>query len=458
MTNQIDTDSIARLRSSVSGTVYERGDAGLAAEATGFNPNIIHDPAVVVAAATEGDMAAAVRFAAENGLRVRVQATGHGAASSITDGVLITTRALDSVTIDPETHLATLGAGVRWASVIEAAAAFGLAPITGSSTSVGAVGYTLGGGLGPLARSHGFSADWVRGFRVVTAEGEVVTADASTNPELFWALRGGKGGLCVVTSMTLELAPMTTIYAGSLIFEGDAIEPALRAWVEWTDTAPEQVTSSFVFLDVPDVEFAPPPLRGKFVLSIRFAFPGDPAEGRRLAAPLRAAAPVSLDLLDEIPTTAVASIHNDPEQGGPSWIRGLMLDSIDQGVADEFLRLVGPGAETPFVSAEIRHLGEATHHDVPAGSSVGGRDANFAVSLIAVNPENFAHRAPHRAEALALALNDRISPITNVNWSAGLVDPAAFAASWPPAILDRLAAARAHYDPSGVFAFGPAAG
>lgn len=101
--------------------------------------------------------------------------------------------------------------------------------MVGSSVTVGAVGYTLGGGIGPLIRSHGFSSDWVRGLRVVTASGEIVTADSESNPDLFWALRGGKGRLGVVTEMTLELVPLPELYAGGLYFEGgDHIETALR--------------------------------------------------------------------------------------------------------------------------------------------------------------------------------------------------------------------------------------
>ncbi|HEY2556900.1 MAG TPA: FAD-dependent oxidoreductase, partial [Diaminobutyricibacter sp.] len=150
MTIQIDTDSLARLRDSVAGTVFVRGDAGLAAEVAGFNTAIVHDPDVVVAVTSENDVSAAVQFAADNDLRVRVQATGHGGGLPITDGVLISTRALDDISIDPETRLATIGAGVRWAPVVEAGAEFGLTPITGSSPHVGAIGYTLGGGLGPL--------------------------------------------------------------------------------------------------------------------------------------------------------------------------------------------------------------------------------------------------------------------------------------------------------------------
>ncbi|MGH1526945.1 FAD-binding oxidoreductase [Leifsonia sp. L25] len=256
---ELDTNAVARLRDSVTGTVYVRGDEGLAAEVSCFNPAIRHDPDIVVAVAGEDDVVEAVRFAREAGLPVRVQATGHGAESPISGGMIVSTRGLDGLSVDPATGLARIGAGLRWAPVIIAAAEHGLAPITGSSTSVGAVGYTLGGGIGPLARRYGFTADWVRAFRVATADGRIVTADRDTNEDLFWGLRGGKGGLGVVTEMTLELVPLRSLYGGSVFFDGGAIEPALRAWIDWSAELPDEATTSIALLNVPDMDGPPPP-------------------------------------------------------------------------------------------------------------------------------------------------------------------------------------------------------
>lgn len=129
--------SLADLRSTVSGPVYARGDDGLAAEALGFNLATIHDPDVVVGAASEADVAAAVRYAVANSLPVFAQATGHGAYRAITHGLLILTHRMNSVSIDPDTRIATIGAGAAWAPVVAAAAEHGLAPISGSSPHVG---------------------------------------------------------------------------------------------------------------------------------------------------------------------------------------------------------------------------------------------------------------------------------------------------------------------------------
>lgn len=453
---ELETTAVARLREAVTGTVYVRGEVGLAAEIACFNPAIRHDPDIVVAVATEGDVVEAVRFAAAEGLPVRVQATGHGAESPISGGMILSTRGLDGLSIDPETRLARISAGLRWAPVIVAAAEHGLAPITGSSTSVGVVGYTLGGGIGPLARTYGFTSDWVRGFRVVTADGRVVTADRDTNSDLFWALRGGKGGLAVVTELTLELVPLRSLYGGSVFFEGDAIEPALREWIDWAAELPDEATTSVALLSVPDIDGPPPPLRGRTVLSVRFAYPGETSEGERLFAPIREAAPVYLDFVAEMPTTAVASIHNDPEEGGPTWIRGFMLDTFDQDAGDVILELAGPGSGAPFLAVEIRQLGGATARDTEDGTAVGGRDSGYTLSLLAADPSTFAEAAPERARAIADALGDRISAITNVNFAGDLADRAAFENVWPPAVQERLTAAREQWDPNQVFAFGPA--
>lgn len=456
MALELDADSVAQLRGSVRGTVLLRGDDGIAAEAACFNPTIQHDPDVLVAATDEKDVVEAVRFARAHHLPLRIQATGHGSEAPLRGGLLLITRDLDTLEIDADGRRARIGAGLRWGPIIEAVAEYGLAPITGSSASVGAVGYTLGGGLGPLARSHGFSSDWVRGFRVVTADGELVTADDSTNSDLFWALRGGKGGLGVVTEMTLELVPLTTLYGGGVFFEGDAIDPAFRVWADWSSELADEATTSVAFLRIPDVDGPPPPLRGRSVLHVRFAYPGDPEEGERLLAPMRAAAPVYLDTVAEMPVTAVASIHNDPEQGGPTWIRGHMLDSFDRELAEALLPLIGPAADSPFLAVEVRHLGGATHRDPNDGTAVGGRASSHTFSSIAADPSTFAEAAPAHGDAISAVLGDRISPVTNINWVSDLTDPAQFERMWPKEIFARLATTRADRDPEGVFAFGPA--
>lgn len=358
-------------------------------------------------------------------------ATGHGSATPVTDGILATTSRLTGVTIDAENRIAHIAAGCRWAEVVAAAAEHGLAPITGASDNVGCIGYTLGGGLGPLARTYGFSSDWVRGFRIAVASGEVVTANATENPDLFWALRGGKGGFGIVTSMDFALVELTTLYGGSVFFDTAEISAGVSTWVDWTKTLPETATSSAVILRLPPLEFIPEPLRGKTVLSVRFAFVGDPAEGERLFKPIRDVGPTLIDAVAEMPASAIATIHNDPKDPGPGWDRGLLLNEIDADYVTAFLAAAGPDQQLPFVVVEMRHLGGATWRDVPEGSAVGGRGGAYTLFMVGVpDPSLFEKVLPMAADALLEPLRPWIAAENTVNLAGGLTVPGSYEASW----------------------------
>jgi len=443
---------VSELRDRLDGTVLEPADPGFREELAGWITNVQQDPRIVVAASSESDIVEAVRFARNNGISVDVLSTGHGAEVPSNADLIITTRRLVDIEIDPDTHIATLGAGVRWRDVVAVAGPHGLTPIAGASTSVGAVGFLLGGGLGPLARSHGYASDYVRGFTVVTGTGELLTADATSNPDLFWALRGGKTRLGIVTQVRVELVELPTLYGGSLLFDADSIAPVLRGWVDYTATAPADVTTSAAIMRLPDFPVVPEPLRGRTLLALRFAFAGDDAEGAQLAAPLRDLGPVFSDNIGEIPATAIDTIHNDPDEPGPGWVHGRMLTSIDQEFADTLLDLVGVEQKVPFVVVEVRHLGEATRRDVEGGSAVGGRDAEFTFALIGVpDPSLFADVLPRTAQQIVSALAPWVSPITNANFASHRSVDQPPTTPWPEEIAARLDTVRHQFDPDGVF-------
>ncbi len=348
---------VTELRAAVAGPVLLPGEPGFADEVVSWIRTFDHTPRVAVGATSAADVVAAVAFARDNALPVRVQATGHGSHSAITDGMLIVTKRMTAVSVDAETRTATIAAGAQWAAVVAAAADVGLAPIAGSASTVGAVGFLLGGGVGPLVRSYGFGSDHIERFEVVTARGELVTASPGDNPRLFWALRGGKAGLGIVTEVRVRLVELDTIYAGSLMFDADAIEPALRAWVDYTQTAEPTVSTSVAILRMPDLPFIPEPVRGRTLLALRFAYTGDEADaastivrGEQLAAGLRAAAPVYLDALGAMPAGEIARIHNDPTDPTVGWTLGRMFDSIDQDLATALLEHVGAGKDAPYVA------------------------------------------------------------------------------------------------------------
>ncbi|WP_165962737.1 FAD-binding oxidoreductase [Occultella glacieicola] len=447
MTTLSESD-VTSLRSTVSGTVLLRGEPGFADAVRGQNLAVTHDPDLAVSAASEEDVSAAVAFAAAHGLPVDVLATGHGSHVPVTSGLQLLTHELNAVSVDPAARLVTIGAGARWAAVIEKTAPLGLAPVTGSSTHVGVVGYTLGGGLGPLARSHGFSTDWVRALRVVTGDGSLLTASATQNPDLFWALRGGKYGLGVVTEITIEVAEVPALYAGNLMFDEEYREQVLRGWVDWLPTASGEVNTSVALITMPPLPFIPEHLRGKRVLSLRFAYAGPAADGERLAAPLRALAPALTDELGELPLAQVARIHADPEEPGSSWSGGTLLRRLDQDFVDVLLSTAAaPGS--PIMVVELRHLGAATAVDVPEGSATAGRGAIAAVSVVAAGPPPALGAAATAFEEFKGALTPWLAEHETVSF--GNVGSAeSYRALWPADVYERLAGVRASVDPDGV--------
>lgn len=352
-------------------------DAGFEAEVAGFQTAHAHRPDAVVAAASPTDVRAAVTLAAERGWRVSVRASGHGSPAAVEDGLLITTRWMDGVRIDPVARVARIDAGTPWGSVVTAAAEHGLAPLSGSSPGVGAVGYTLGGGLGVLARRYGYAADRVRSIDIVTGDAELRTVTAERDPELFWALRGGGTGFGVVTAMEVELVPVTTIYGGALAFAADP--DVLRAWVDWTKDLPEELTSSIGLLPYPDADWAPPPLRGRHVASVRIAFDGPAAAGERLVAPLRDLGSSLLDTVAEMPYTDAASIFRDPPS--PHAYRGsnAALSELDAALLGRLVELGGPPSPSVI---QINHLGGALARPPAVPNAVGHRDAGYLLRVV----------------------------------------------------------------------------
>ncbi|MGW1991365.1 FAD-binding oxidoreductase [Embleya sp. NPDC001921] len=436
----------------LGGDVLLPDSPGYADAVAAHNRTAPHRVAVVVLPAHADDVREAVAFAAAHALPVAVQATGHGPSITAEDGLLIVTRRLDGVTIDAEARIARVEAGVRWGTVVTEAASRGLAPPNGSSPLVGAVGYVLGGGVGPLGRAHGYAADHVRSFDVVTADGVARTVSAEREPDLFWALRGGKGNFGVVTAMEIGLLPVTRLYGGGLFFAGDHAADILRAYRDWTRTTPEELASSIAFIRFPDLEAFPEPLRGKYVAHIRVFYFGPRAIGRRLVAPLRAIGPRLIDTVTEMPYTEIGTINNDPTEPGPYHERSTLLRSLDDAAVDTLVDLIGPQAESPLLAVEIRQLGGALTRVPPAAGAIGFRDAEFSLFAASVPPPE------HVAEAVEYQtkLMEAVRP-----WSTGgpyvcfigshEVDAATVRAAYEPAVYRRLAEVKRRYDPTNLF-------
>jgi FAD/FMN-containing dehydrogenase len=386
--------SLTTFDHALAGRVHQPGTPGFSTACAGFDLAAIPTPRLAVSAAGEADVAAAVRFAADHGLPVAVRATGHGPVPGVDGGLLIDTRAMNTVTVDPARRTATIGAGATWTPVLAACARHGLAPLCGSSPDVGAVSYTLGGGLGPLGRRYGFSADRVRRLRMVTAGGELRDVTAGTEPGLFWALRGGGGNFGVTTELEIGLVPVSRLYGGGLYFPGEAAAGLLEAFGRCTAAAPDELSLSIAFVTFPDIQPVPGPLRGRFVAHLRVACLGRPAEAEALIAPLRAVAAPLLDAVRTLPVTEIGAIHADPTRPQPVSSGSSILPSWDDAAIGVLLSHVG--ATTPHM-LEIRHLGGALGRPPAVANAVGHRDAQFTVFTSAYPGPGFTGAAALQA-------------------------------------------------------------
>nr|WP_221382192.1 FAD-binding oxidoreductase [Actinoplanes polyasparticus] len=443
----------AELARRVAGAVLLPGDEGYAEECATYNPAVPNNPAVVVGAAGSSDVQAALAFAKDHDLVVAVMNTGHTTVVADDRALLITTRRMDEITIDPVARRARVGAGVRWQQVADAAAQHGLAPLNGSSPLVGVVGYTLGGGLSAtMGRKYGWASDHVTALDIVTADGQVRHADADAEPELFWATRGSKSNLGIVTALEFEVFPVTRLYGGVLIFPGDQAAAVLRAYATVTAQAPDELTTSIAFMRLPDVPVFPEPLRGTFTVHVRVSFLGGAAEADALLAPLRAAAPIVLDTVGDMPYTDFAAIYSDPEGPAPFAERTLSLPPLTDDLVAQLIASIGPAADVPANIIELRHLGGALR-ETPVGAGAAGlRTSEFVLWVVTVGGPDMTGPALRWTGELFDGLRPWALEGKHLNF-IGREDLAeeAVRAAYPAATYDRLARAKAKYDPANVF-------
>lgn len=455
-TTQQDRAAVDTLQKYLSLPILVAGGPDLDEETAAFNLAVRHRPALVVRARCANEVAAAVRFGIATGQPVAVQATGHGATRPVEGGILVTTHRMQELSVDPVTRTARIGAGVKWARVIEAAVPYGLAPMSGSSSDVGAVGYTLGGGLGPLGRRYGFAADHVRSIEIVTGDGRMRTVTADDDPELFWALRGGKGNFGIVTAIEVDLMPVGQLYAGGIFYAGDHAAAVLHRWRTWVDTLPEETTSSIALLRAPDAPDVPEPMRGKLTVHLRVSHSGDVADGPALVAPMRDAAPVMMDTVRPMSFAETDSIHQDPDHPMPAWETGMQLSSLPEAAIDGLLATAGPAADVPLILVELRHLGGALARPAAVPNAVAGRDAAFSVLVLGPAVPGLEEAVPAAAGAVKRVLAPYDAGTRLVNFLGDTAGPEEVAAAWSPDAAARLIALKHRYDPHALFTSGHA--
>jgi hypothetical protein len=446
-------DELARV---VSGPVLAGDDPQAAAEIMTFNLAVTHSPAVVVGATSASDVAAAVSWAREHGLPVAVQSTGHGPIRSADGAVLVTTSRMRQVTVDPVRRTATAAAGVRWAEVLSAAAPHGLAPLSGSSSQVGVVGYTLGGGIGSLSRQFGFAADLVERVEMVTADGQVRQVDAHSDPDLFWAVRGGKGNFGIVTSLEFGLVPVAEIYGGGVMLAGSSARDVLHSFREWAPTLPESASASVAMLRLPPLEEIPEPLRGQLVVHVRFAYNGPAAEGERLIAPMREAGEVLVDTVGPMPYAAADAIHQDPTEPVSAWERGRLLRELPAEAVDNLVAVAGPDVDVPLILVELRLLGGALARQPEVPNAVSGREGAYALFVLGPVAPGLEEVVPAVGGRVFESVLPWLTGTAQLNFLGDALNGDAVGTAWAPEVHERLMEVKGRVDPDNLFCFGHA--
>jgi FAD/FMN-containing dehydrogenase len=428
-------------------TILMPGDPGWDDARRGWNLAVDQHPAAIALPESAHDVATAVRFAREHGLRVAAQGTGHNARplGPLAGTVLVKTERMRRVTVDSEARIARAEAGAVWLDVIEAAAGHGLAALAGSSPDVGVVGYTIGGGISWLGRSYGLAANNVQAIELVTADGRLVRADASTEPDLFWALRGGGGSFGVVTAIELRLFPITQVYAGLLWWPAEAASQVLQAWRDLTQSdPPEDFTSAARLVRFPAVPDVPEQLRGRSFTIITIIHLGTAAEADALLAPLRALGPVT-DTVQTIPMQQLVHVHMEPEHPVPSVADWLMLASLPAEAIGEYVRTFDAEACQALLAVELIHIGGEMKRTRPGNGALAAIDADYALFAGGLAPTAQAASAVASSVAAALtAMSPWAASQMYLNLADTRRDPASF---WTPQAYDRLRRIKAAVDP-----------
>jgi FAD/FMN-containing dehydrogenase len=412
MTTFLDPGRAESLRGLCGGHLHLPGDAGYDGSRTPWNVAVRQQPAAVAVPRDAADVSALVRAAAAAGLRVAPQSSGHNAgplaAQGLDDVVIVRTSALTDVSVDPARGIVRVGGGTLWEPAVDAAAELGRAVLHGSSPDVAIAGYSLGGGMGWYARKLGLATNSLTAVELVIADGTRVRADATTNPELFWAVRGGGGNFGVVTALEFRMYPIETAYAGFLAWDQSHTEKVLRTWSAWAPDAPDEITTSFRVMNFPDMPELPGAVRGRSLVMIDGAVLDGDARAEEILADLRSLSP-EIDTFGRVPAKSLVRLHLDPEGATPVVSDSAMLADLPEVAIEAFLDAVGPDSGTTLLMAELRQLGGALGRPHEGGGALSQLEGSFAAfgAGIAATPEMAA-----QGHADAVRFTSALAPFT----------------------------------------------
>ena len=440
--------AIPQLRAEIKGQVITPEDAGYDAARTVFYGGFDRHPALIVRVADAADVARVIALARETGLELAVRGGGHSVPGhSVTEGgIVLDLSAMKALDIDVATRTAWAEAGLTAGEYTTAAGAHGLVTGFGDTGSVGIAGITLGGGVGFLVRKYGLTLDALLAAEIVTADGQFHRVDAETEPDLFWAIRGGGGNFGVVTRFQFRLYEVPRIVGGMLILPATA--ETLRAFVDAAEAAPDDLSTIANVMVAPPMPFLPPEVHGQLIIMGMLLYAGEAEAGQQAVAPFRAIATPLADMIR--PMTYPEMFPPEPENYHPvAAARTLFMDEIDQRTAEAIItRLQASTAQ--MAVTQIRVLGGALAR-VPADATAfahRGRRIMANVAALYMNPTEAAIHEAWAADFAAVLRQGEAGAYVNFLGSEG-ADRVHEA--YPGPTWDRLAAIKARYDPANLF-------
>jgi len=368
----------------ISGGVQSAADKGYDEARKVWNATVDRRPAMIARCLTDADVQAAVRFAAAHHILLSVRGGGHHIAGNAVaeGGLMIDLSGMKAITIDAARRRARVGGGALLVDVDRAAHAHGLATPLGINSTTGVAGLTLGGGFGWLTRQHGLAIDNLLGATVVTADGVVRSLSATSQPDLFWALRGGGGNFGVVTSFEFRLHPVgPEVYAGLVVYPFAQARSVLRAWRDFCATASDALSVWSVMRQAPPLPFLPEAVHGSMVVILPLLYSGSVADGERAAAPVATFGDPIAVALGPTPYAGFQTAF-DPllTPGAHNYWKSNNFSSLGDAALDVFIdaaaRLPGPQCEI-----FIAQLGGAMARVDVQATAFAARDARFIMNV-----------------------------------------------------------------------------
>ncbi len=438
-----------------NGTLIGPDDDGYEAARQVVNQMIDKRPALIARCETVQDGAAALAYARSEDLEVAVRAGSHSSPGfSTTDGgLVIDLTPLKAIHVDPARRIAWVQPGVLWGELDAATQEHGLAVTGGRVTSTGVAGFTIGSGSGWLERKMGLAADNLRAARVLTADGAIVTASETENPDLFWALRGGGGNFGIVVEFEFALRPVGPIVLGGLmLWPRDQARVVMETYRDLMIDAPDSLCGGIVLMSAPPLGMVPLELQGRPAVGVLVVYAGAPDRGAAHIAPLRALNP-TVDAVQPMPYTAVQSMIDPPPNASKTrgYYRFSFIDTLTDGAIDTILASAN-SAPSLLSGVLLQPLGGAFGRVGEMDTALGHRDADWGIQVLAqwIEPERDTTNR-NWVRAFTDALSPWARPAGFPNFIADAGDSEAVRNAYGAERYARLVAAKDRWDPENVF-------